>query len=110
MKRSVLFLLVLLCISGCAHKTGGVAPSYEPISPGSYNELGSVQGEDCVYALFGLIPLSNGNETKDAVNNAISKAPGATSLVKISADTYSQHFIIVSRVCTQIDGVAIAPK
>jgi hypothetical protein len=59
---------------------------------------------------LGLIPLSDGNETKDAVADALKKTPGATALVKVSADTYSQHFILFARVCTQVYGVAVAPK
>jgi hypothetical protein len=111
MWKKVLFVLALVCVvAGCGHHTGGLAPSSEPLAPGSYTELGPVQGEDCVYHFLGLIPLSNGNETKDAVANALSKAPGATALVKVTADTYAQHFIIFSRVCTQVDGTAVAVK
>ena len=92
------------------HTTGGVAPSTEPLVPGSYREIGPVQGQDCMYALLGFIPFTGGNETKDAVADALTKAPGASSLVKVSADTYSEYFIIFSRVCTQVNGVAVAPK
>jgi len=111
MWKKVLFSLALVCVvSGCAHYAGGVAPSSEPLNPGSYTEIGPVRGEDCVYYLLGLIPLSNGNETKDAIQNALTMAPGATALVKVTADTYAQHFILVSRICTQVNGTAVAVK
>lgn len=60
--------------------------------------------------ILGLIPISDGNETKDAIAEALKKAPGATALVKVSADTYSQNFIVYVRVCTQVHGVAVTPK
>jgi hypothetical protein len=112
-KKSSVIVVVLICIvviSGCAHISGGVAPSTIPLTPGSYKELGEVQGTDCVYSLLGMIPLSGGNETRNAVKNAIEEAPGAIALINVSADTYSQSFILVSRTCTQIHGTAVALK
>lgn len=113
MRRSLLAVLplaVMALLSGCGHITGGTSPSTEPLEPGSYREMGSVRGQDCVGYLLGFIPLSDGNETKMAVADALKRAPGATALIKVTADTYSQHFIVYARVCTQVDGVAVAPK
>lgn len=103
-------LLLSWLVTGCGHISGGAAPSTEPLTPGSYRELGPVSGEDCVGYILGLIPISNGNETKDAIAEALKKSPGATALVKVTADTYSQHYIVYARVCTQVFGVAVAPK
>ena len=61
----IVFCTVLM--SGCVHHSGGIAPSTIPLAPDSYRILGPVKGQDCVYYLFGLIPLSNGNETKTAL-------------------------------------------
>ena len=72
-------------LGGCGHISGGAAPSTEPLTPGSYREIGAVTGEDCVGYILGLIPISDGNETKDAIAEALKKAPGATALVKVSA-------------------------
>ena len=111
MRKLWITLLPLIGIlGGCGHISGGTSPSTEPLTPGSYREIGAVHGEDCVGYILGLIPVSNGNETKEAIADALKKAPGATALVKVSADTYSQHYIVYSRVCTQINGVAVAPK
>ena len=111
MRKIILFVLPLICLlSSCTHISGGVAPSTEPLVPGSYREIGLVHGQDCMYALLGFIPLTGGNETKDAVADAMTKISGASSLVRVSADTYSQYFILFSRVCTQVDGVAVIPK
>lgn len=111
MRKIGLAVLPLLGIlSGCGHISGGAAPSTEPLTPGSYREIGAVRGEDCVGYILGLIPIDDGNQTKEAIADALKKAPGATALVKVSADTFSQNFIVYARVCTQVDGVAVAPK
>jgi len=108
-KISALSLLVIL-LSGCSHQAGGIAASTSPIAVGSYQTLGQVKGEDCVYALLGIIPLSNGNETRKAIQDAISKKRGATDLIEVTSDTYSQFFVIASRTCTQVYGTAIVQK
>jgi len=113
LRKSINAIVAVMCfalIAGCAHISGGVAPSNIPIAPGTYKELGEVTGNDCCYRLLGIIPLSGGNETKNALKNAISEAPGATALINITADTYSQTFIIVGRTCTQVNGIAVTIK
>jgi len=112
MRKSLFLVLSLMClfISSCGHTTGGVASSTEPLAPGSYKELGWVHGQDCANWILGFIPISNGNETKDAVADAISKKPGASALVNVSADTYFQFFFVFTRACTQVQGIAVAPK
>ena len=111
MRKLGLAVLPLIGIlGGCGHISGGAAPSTEPLAPGSYREIGAVRGEDCVGYILGLIPIDDGNQTKEAIADALKKAPGATALVKVTADTFSQNFIVYARVCTQVDGVAVAPK
>ena len=103
----VAVLLSIVLISGCAHISAGVAPSNIPIAPGTYKELGEVTGIDCAYRLLGIIPISGANETKNALKNAISEASGANALINITADTYSQSYIIFGRTCTQVCGTAV---
>lgn len=111
MRKLGLAVLPLIGIlGGCGHISGGAAPSTEPLAPGSYREIGAVHGEDCVGYILGIIPIDDGNQTKEAIADALKKAPGATALVKVTADTFSQNFIVYARVCTQVDGVAVAPK
>lgn len=110
MRKLLLLGSVVALLAGCGHISGGVAPSNVPVAPNSYTELGSVRGDSCVYYLLGLLPLSKGNETKDALNDALIQKPATTALINVTADTYSQNFIIFSRVCTQIDGIAIKAK
>lgn len=110
MKKILIVTIVLTLLVGCGHVTGGVAPSNIPLAPNSYSELGPVQGADCVYYILGFIPVSGGNETKDALADALAQRPEATALINITADTYSMNFIVVSNICTQVNGTAVKAK
>jgi hypothetical protein len=103
----VLLLVALFVATGCAHQAGGIAPSTKPLEAGNYSTLGEVTGKDCVYALLGVLPFTSGNTTRRAMMNAIGSVEGADALVEVTADTYSQYFIILSRVCTQVQGTAV---
>jgi hypothetical protein len=103
-------LIACLFLAGCIHHPGGVAPSTKPLAPGGYTELGKVEGEDCVYHLLGFIPLTNGNELKDAIADALRKRPLAEALVEVTVDGYWQYFILFSRACTQVQGIAVEIK
>jgi hypothetical protein len=111
-KKISIIIIVLTCIVltyGCAHISGGVAPSTIPLTPGTYKTVGEVKGEDCVYRLLGIIPLSAGNETRSAVRNAIAEASAfkAIALIDVSVDTYTQSFILFGWTCTQVYGTAV---
>ncbi|MFG0320127.1 MAG: hypothetical protein ACF8XB_22840 [Planctomycetota bacterium JB042] len=100
-------LALFAALGGCAHISGGVSPASRPLAPGSYEVLGPVRGQDCVYYILGLIPVMNGNETHVALKDALRKEPGADALIEVTSDTYWQHWIVVSRVCTQVQGTAV---
>jgi hypothetical protein len=109
-KKMLLLMAGVALIAGCGHVTGGVSPSSIPLAPNSYTELGSVRGNDCVYYLLGFIPLRGGNETKNALADALAQKPEAKALVNITSDSYSMNFIIFSQICTQVDGIAVSLK
>jgi hypothetical protein len=92
------------------HSTGGVAASNVPLEPGTYVELGPAYGDDCLYALLGIIPLSGGNETRRAVEEALASRPGATALVNVTSDTFTQFWLILSRHCTEVHATAVRPE
>lgn len=95
MLRKILITLAFsTTLSGCAHTSGGIAASNIPLAPGSYRILGKTEGSDCRYKLLGIIPLTGGNETNIALEDALTKIPGATALIQITSDTYSQHWIL----------------
>lgn len=95
-----------LALTGCIHQSGGIAASTLPLAPDGYRVLGPAKGKDCVYYLFGVIPVSGGNETHTAVTNALRSVPGSDVLVNVTADTYTQWLVILTRTCTQVFGTA----
>lgn len=109
LKKLFLTFIFTLGLNGCTHYSGGIAASTTPLTQGAYHTLGDgvVEGKDCVYSLLGLIPLSGGNETRDAIQDAISQEDGATALIDVTSDTYSQYFILYGRTCTQVQGIAV---
>jgi hypothetical protein len=109
-RNMALLIAGVALMAGCSHVSGGVATSNVPIAPGSYRELGHVRGESCVYHLLGFIPLTAGNETRHALAEALRQKPDSTALVSVTADTYQQYFLLFSRTCTQVYGMAVAPR
>ena len=106
----VALLWTLVFTAGCIHQPGGIAPSTKPLAPGGYTELGQVRGQDCVYHLLGLIPITGGNETRHAVADALHTKILADALVEVTVDGYYQYFVLFSRACTQVHGIAVESK
>jgi len=108
MLRKILITLALgSTLIGCAHTSGGIATSNIPLEPGSYRILGEAVGGDCQYKILGIIPVTGGNETHTALEDALSDIPNTTALVQISSDTYSQYWILWSNHCTQVHATAV---
>jgi len=101
-------IILSVALSGCAHQTGGVAPSTIPLAPGGYTILADVYGRDCVWAVLGLIPVTSGNMTHQAVSKALARLPGTTALINVTADTYFQWWLVVTNTCTEVHGTAVA--
>lgn len=110
MKKLLLLGMLVFAVSGCGHISGGVAPSNIPLTPNSYSELGPVHGESCLYYFLGLIPVTKGNETKDALDDALKQRAETSALINITADTFAQNFLLLSRMCTQVNGIAVKLK
>lgn len=107
MLRVLVFGLSLALATACAHSTGGVAASTIPLAPGAYRVLGDALGRDCVFHLFGFIPLTGGNTTHEAVRKALTRS-GADALINVTADTYSQWWVVVTNTCTEVRGTAVS--
>jgi hypothetical protein len=107
---TVAAIVALIMTAGCMHQPGGIAPSTKPLAPGGYTELGKVRGQDCVYHLLGFIPITGGNETRNAVADALHTKVIADALVEVTVDGYYQYFILFSRACTQVYGTAVESK
>lgn len=108
MLRKILTTLALSStLMACSHTSGGIAASSIPLEPGSYRILGQAKGGDCQYKLLGIIPISGGNETHNALDDALTDIPNTTALIQVTSDTYSQYWILWSNHCTQVYGTAV---
>jgi hypothetical protein len=104
--NKLLVLVLAVFASGCIRNPIAMMPSTKPLAPGSFTEIGPVEETDCLWYLFSVIPITTGNNMQGAMRDAISKS-GGDALVQVTAETYYQNFILLSRYCTIIQGVAV---
>ena len=111
MRITSVLLAGLFVLAGCSHYPGGIAPSTIPLAPGGYTVVKEdVQGSDCRVALLGILPVSGGNRTDAAIREAILSAPNANALVNVTADAYTQYWILWSHTCTVVRGTAVTAR
>jgi hypothetical protein len=97
--------LALLC-SGCIRSPIAMMAATKPLAPGGYTEIGPVEETDCLWYLFSFIPITTGNNMQGAMSDAIRRMNG-DALIQVTAETYYQNFLVVSRYCTIIQGIAV---
>jgi hypothetical protein len=94
-----------LLLAGCIRTPVAMMPSTKPLAPGSYTELGPVEETDCLWFLFSIIPITTGNDFQGAMRDAIRQKNG-DALIQVTAEVYYQNFLLVSRYCTIVQGIA----
>ncbi len=99
-------LLLLLLASGCAHTPGGIAASTMPIDGRNYMVLGPAKATSTAVYLFNFLPVSGSSSLRDAKNAAI-RSRGADALIDVTAEAYSQFWIIFSKSTIMVEGTAI---
>jgi len=104
----LLSLLLLLFVSGCAHVPGGIAASTHPIE-GSYRVLGPTHASSHAVYLLGFIPLNGSSSLKEARDEAIRKK-AADALIAVTAESYTQYWILFRKETIVVDGIAIRFK
>jgi len=100
---------LVLASSGCIHTPIAIAASTKPLDPNGYDIIGKVQETDCLWALLGILPVSTGNHLHGALEDAMRKAR-ADALIQVSVETFYQHWIIISRHCVQVNGIAVRSR
>lgn len=106
MRTTALATLCLMLCAGCIRTPIGMMTSTRPLAPGGYTELGPVEETDCLWYLFSVIPITSGNDFQGAMRDAIRQKSG-DALIQVTAETYYQNFLIVSRYCTIVQGIAV---
>lgn len=107
--KSALFAaisLMLLLAVGCAHTPGGIAASTVPIDGRDYMVLGPAKATSTAVYLFNFLPVSGSSSLRDAKNAAI-RSKGADALIDVTAESYSQFWIIFSKSTIMVEGTAI---
>ncbi len=104
----VLLVFVLLFTSGCSSKF----TTLQTTPPEIYENLGPVTGSasgslGVVSRAYYVIPMGLNSRTARAYNDALSKAPGATSLINVTYDESWFWWIIGTARTVTISGEAI---
>lgn len=101
--------LLLWLVAGCAHIPGGIAPSTMPIDGRKYVVLGPAKATSSAVYLFNFIPVSGSSSLREAKIAAI-RQQGADALIDVTAESYSQFWIIFSKSTIMVEGTAIRFK
>jgi hypothetical protein len=109
-KRISAVVMMLLCslvlLTACVRRHPvGIAPSSAPVSA-SYTVLNAVEDSDCLYILFGLIPLGGKDPTFEIIDRLV-KANGADALVGVTVELKVTSYLIVATECTVVNGKAV---
>ncbi len=109
LKYLVLSIMVLAMTAGCVHSPGGIAPSTTPLAGREYYVLGDTSGTDSCVWLFGLLPVTGSNTTREALDDALS-SKSADALIDVTVESYFQWWILFTRSVTAVHGKAIQFK
>ena len=101
--------ILLLFAVGCAHTPGGIAASTLPIDGREYILLGPAKATSSAVYLFNFIPVSGSSSLREAKNTAI-RSKGADALIDVTAECYSQFWILFSKSTIMVEGTAIRFK
>ena len=116
MKRSWIFLLIMMLCAGCTSVGSVGMVTKEMGDPGAllrngqpYKELGTAEGEACRFFILGAVPFGN-SAFSTAVEEALENSKGDALLnVAVSSSLYGFFPIynIFSYTCTNVRGIAI---
>jgi hypothetical protein len=102
----VLSLLLLGFAAGCVHIPGGIAPSTMPTEGRKYQVLGPAKATSSAVYLFGFLPVSGSSSLREAKEAAI-RRHNADALIDVTAEAYSQYWILFSKQTIMVEGTAI---
>jgi hypothetical protein len=105
-KNLMLLLILGAIVTACTHTPGGVAPSNTPIEGRKYIVLDRAVETDSLIRVLGFIPISDSNDTEDAINEAIKQHDG-DALINITVESYFQWWILFTRDVTKVKGNVI---
>jgi len=104
-------LLIVLCafLAGCTWtRPVQVAQANMPVSatPGSYRTVGPSEGKSCETHLFGVFLMGPSSRLQAAIDDAL-QASGGGALVGMTVDEQVSNFLILTKSCMLVRGLAI---
>ena len=105
-KNLMLLFILGTIVTSCIHAPGGVAPSNTPIEGRKYTVLERAVETDSLIYILGIIPISDPNDTSDAINEAIKEHNG-DALINVTVESYTQWWILFTRHVTEVKGRVI---
>jgi hypothetical protein len=109
-RKLSLVVLLSTALVGCGHIPAWHSVSTVPLDANGYEVIGPASGQSCLWTLLGLIPVSTSNDTHTAIAKAIKSKPGADALVNVTADTFAHFYLIVSKSCVKVNGIAVKSR
>ena len=98
--------LAITFLSGCAMTPRTMVSCTEPVNGRQFQNLGRTRSTNSKVSLFGIIPISGSNNTRDAIDTAV-ESKGGDAMVNLVVETYSQNWILFTRLVTSADGNVI---
>jgi hypothetical protein len=96
----------LASAAACSFPTGTFTIASPRKVPVAVRELGIVEGSDCTRVVFG-IPLGPVVPTlSGALSDALSRAPGADSMINLSVFRDERYFVFAQQTCIRVKGMA----
>ncbi len=98
--------LAIIFSTGCVRIPRTMVSCTEPINGRQFQDLGRTRNTNSKVDLFGIIPISGSNNTRDAIDAAIN-SKGGDAMINLVVETYFQNWILFTRFVTSADGNVI---
>ena len=103
--KSLTALALAAGVTGCVTSPVTIAPSTQPLQPGSYRVVGPAEGSATGVSIFG-IPVTGLRQMGDARDEAL-KASGGDALIDVVGDHTSLNLLLVTIFWTTVEGQAV---
>jgi hypothetical protein len=107
MGRALVLVVVSAFLYGCTFRIGDLSVvSSENTALPITRIAATVEGEDCVFRLLGLIPISGSlfPNIEEAMDRAMEKVPNGNVMTSIAIYQDNTSFILASQLCTRVKG------
>ena len=109
MKYALLFATLLA--TGCATSSTRIKLMQNNFDAGTLDpSIKKVTGESCKRSILWVVPLEKDGSLQDAIDNALTKAPGANALADIKVTGHNLMTVVYNYRCVEVEGRPVAMK